>query len=73
MIYFDIFMALLKASLAMGCLWGTLRLLDLAAGTSFKHDLLPKIKDGNMAVSFYCAVRFLGACVLYGILFFIPI
>lgn len=65
----DLIMTLVKAGAAMSCVWGTLRLLDKAAGVSFKSDYLPKILDGNLPVSLYCTGRFASGCYLYASLF----
>ena len=69
----DVLMVLLKALMAVTGLWLTLRLLDRASGMEFRHDWLQLIKEGNIAAAIYLAARFTGLCVLYGILFIIPI
>ena len=69
----DVLMVLLKALMAVTGLWLTLRLLDKSCGMSFKHDWLPKIKEGNIAAAIYLACRFVALGLLYGILFIVPI
>lgn len=66
-------MALFKASLALWMVWATLRTFDHLSGITFGNDLLPKILEGNMACATYCGARFLGASVLGGLVFFIPV
>jgi len=70
---FEAFAALLKATLAIGCLWFTLRALDKSCGVSFGRDILPELRKGNRAVAAYYGRRFLGAAILYAAVWFVPI
>lgn len=59
---------LLMAALAITMVWGLLRILDILAGTPFT-----KVKEviyaDSKAAALYAGLRFLGACILIGLLF----
>jgi hypothetical protein len=63
--------ALLKALLASGCMWGYLRSLDALTGVSFSDDVLPKILEGNTAVADYYGKRFMGSAIIFFGAFFL--
>lgn len=69
----DIGLAITKAVIALLVVWLTLRTFDKVAGTSFKNDYYPQLMEGNMAVAMYCGLRFLGAALLGGLTFIIPL
>ena len=69
----DVGFAIAKAVIALTVVWLTLRTFDHVAGTSFKYDYYPQLMEGNVAVAVYCGLRFLGAALLGGLTFIIPL
>ena len=69
----DTLLASIKPAMALFVVWLTLRTFDKVAGTSFQNDYLPQLMEGNMAVAIYCGLRFLGAALLGGLTFFVPL
>ena len=59
---------IMVASIAAVVIWALSRLMDVAAGVNFKRDILPQIRDGNLALGIYYGMRFLGLATTFGFL-----
>lgn len=58
---------LVTAIIALLVIWGMFRLLDRGMGHPFA-DAVEKMYENPMAVALYYGLRFLGACILIGLL-----
>jgi hypothetical protein len=75
-------LTVLRAVVALALLWGLLRVFDRSLGFSFSN-WLTRVSGGNgggdeknnnedenpRAVAMYLGARFVGACILFGLLF----
>lgn len=59
-------LTLMWAILAMAMVWGLLRLFDRVSGFDPK-ETLRGIRNHEMAAAVYLGMRFLGACLLVGL------
>lgn len=57
-----LWLSMLVLSAAMA--WGLSRAMDRVAGVSFRHDILPELRAGNVAMAIYVGARWLGLCIL---------
>ena len=73
MIFLDPFLAFIKGGLALFSIASTLYLFDRSNGVSFSRDILPEIRRGNIGVTVYYSARFVGACLLYAAVWFVPV
>ena len=74
-------LTVMRAVVALALLWGLLRVFDRSLGFSF-NNWLTRVSGGNgggdekheegensKAVAMYLGARFVGACILFGLLF----
>lgn len=64
---------LLKVALALFTVYLMLRIFDESADVSFKENTLKALYEGNIAVGIYYGCRFLGAAILGGLTYIVPI
>lgn len=69
----NLLFALLKSGLAFFVLWVMLRTFDEASNIQFSEDVLAELKAGNYAVGIYFGCRFLGASLLAGLTYIVPL
>lgn len=69
----NILFALGKSVLALFVVWTMLRIFDEASDVSFKDDVLPQLKQGNIGLGLYYGCRFLGAAILGGLTYIVPL
>lgn len=63
----SIILRIIIAFVALVMLWGLFRALDFAAGLKFSA-VMEKMNEEPMAIALYLGCRFLGGCLLLGLL-----
>lgn len=69
----NVVFALLKSVIALFVVWVMLRVFDETCKVSFKDEVLPQLKEGNVGMGLYYGLRFLGAAVLGGLTYLVPL
>lgn len=69
----NVLFAILKSAIALFVVWVMLRIFDEALELCFKDDVLPKLKEGNVGIGIYFGLRFLGAALLGGLTYLVPL
>ena len=69
----NLLFALLKSGLAFFVMRVMMRTFDEASNIEFSKDVLAELKNGNYAVGIYFGCRFLGASLLAGLTYIVPL
>lgn len=67
-ILYSLLVRLAVAAIALGTLFWFLRLLDARAGLDWKGEVIPTLERDPRALADYLGKRWLGACVVLGLL-----